>query len=421
MLKNAPVTERGRYRNTKYVIDTSHPHFEKAYQLDVMGVTAKVREGRNVLWQHPKQSTATSKELIDFARCSYLGLDNHPKIVNGAIDMVQQNQALHWSCARTRLNFEHLRVLEGALSSLFSARVVAFSSVWLANLGVMPLLASGHLTNGVKPVIVFDRSCHVSLAYHKPVVADETEVMTIPHNDMNALEDICRNHECVAYVADGVYSMGGSAPVADIQKLQEKYGLFAYIDDAHGISIHGENGEGYVRSQYPTELGDRTIIAASMGKGFGASGGILMLGTPQQEEIFRRYAPPYAFSAAPNLAAVGGALGSVDIHNSPELAQRQKLLRDSIAVFDEVIETPQTGEPFPIRVVAVGSEQTTIESARFLMEQGFYASAVFFPTVGRGLSGLRICPTAAHEHEDIRRLGSLIDDLKKGWATKKAS
>jgi 7-keto-8-aminopelargonate synthetase-like enzyme len=405
------VQQSRRFRNTAFVINESQANFGKAYASEVMGVDAKVREGRNVIWR--RQDGRTS-ELIDFARCSYLGLDNHPKIVNGAIDILRKSHALHWSCARTRLNFEHLRVLEEELSALFKARVIVFSSVWLTNLGALPLIASGFLTKGVKPVMVFDRSCHVSLAYHKPVMADETTVLTIPHNDIDMLETICQENPCVAYIADGVYSMGGYAPVPQMQRLQAKYNLFVYIDDAHGISIHGASGEGYVRSQYPAELGDRTIITASLGKGFGASGGLIMLGTQEQEELFRRYAAPYAFSAAPNLAAVGGALGSVEIHKSAELRERQKQLQAHIAAFDDLIDSPQRRDPFPIRVVPIGEADQAIQFAQLLMEAGFYVSAVFFPTVARGAAGLRVCPTAAHNILDITRLGLFIRDLKAG-------
>src|SRR3546814_17173174 len=82
-------------------------------------------------------------------------------------------------------------------------------------------------------------------------------------------------------------------------RLQERYNLFLYIDDAHGIWILGAQGEGFARGQLPDELGPRTIVAASLGKGFGASGGVLMLGSREQEGWVRRYAQHTAFSAAP--------------------------------------------------------------------------------------------------------------------------
>nr|WP_245311683.1 hypothetical protein [Bradyrhizobium pachyrhizi] len=89
----------------------------------------------------------------------------------------------------------------------------------------------------------------------------------------------------VVYVCDGAYSMGGNSPVRELRQLQERYGLFLYIDDAHGISLFGRQGEGFARSQFPQVLGDRSIIVASLTNGFGASGGMLMLGTAEYEAL----------------------------------------------------------------------------------------------------------------------------------------
>lgn len=396
----------GQFRNTAYVINESRPYFDAAHAAGLMAVRGRSTAGRT--FALGAGAVKDRPQVIDFVRCSYLGLDNHPAIVAGAIEAIEAHRSLHWSCARTRLNFDLLADLEASLSAMFSARVVAFSTVMLANLGVMPILASGQLTGGNKPVVVFDRSAHVSLAYHKPVLADETRVETIGHNDIDALERLCREHPVVAYVCDGVYSMGGSAPVKELRQLQERYGLFLYIDDAHGISLFGAQGEGFVRSQFTQGLGDRTIIAASLGKGFGASGGMLMLGTAGQENLFRRYSIPYAFSAAPNLAAVGAALGSCKIHRSAELGERQTRLVRRIKVFDRRVTTAQQGSSLPIRLIAIGSEGNAIAIARELLDDGFYTSVTFFPTIAQGRAGIRVCITADHEAHDIERLSDCI-------------
>jgi 8-amino-7-oxononanoate synthase len=392
----------GHFRNTAYVINESRAHFDAAHAAGLMAVRARATAGRAfALGMGPLEDRARA---IDFVRCSYLGLDNHPVIVAGAIEAIEAHRSLHWSCARTRLNFDLLAELEDTLAEMFGARVLAFSSVMLANLGAMPILASGQLTGGRKPVVAFDRLAHISLAYHKPVVADETRVETIAHNDLDALERLCRDEPTVAYVCDGVYSMGGHAPVQELRQLQDRYGLFLYIDDAHGISLFGEQGEGFVRSRFPKDLGDRTIIAASLGKGFGASGGMLMLGTDEQEALFRRYAIPHAFSAAANLAAVGAALGSCRIHRSAELGQRQRRLGQRIELFDRRIATVERGNSLPIRMISVGSETSAIAIAREFLDAGFYTSVTFFPTVAQGKAGIRVCLTADHELRDIECL-----------------
>jgi len=402
----SPQPSKASFRDTAFVIEQAAGHFDLAYRVKVMGLYGRSLDKRTV--QLSSQGLGAGA-IVDFVRCSYLGLDNHPQIVRGAVDAIADYGSVHWSCARTRLSFALLGDLEAEISQLFRARVVAFSSVMLANLGALPLIASGHLTGGVKPVVAFDRLCHASLAYHKPVVAAETEVVTVDHNDLPALEALCKSRGCVAYICDGVYSMGGEAPLQELRRLQERHNLFLYIDDAHGISILGAQGEGFARGQLPDDLGPQTIIAASLGKGFGASGGILMLGSQEHEDVVRRYAQPYAFSAAPNLAAVGAALASATIHRSDELPRLQACLQQRIDVFDQRIHTPQKGSRLPIRLVPFGDAEEAILAAKLLLEGGYYVSAVFFPTVPRGAAGLRICLTASHAQDDILRLCTLID------------
>ncbi|MCK1570144.1 aminotransferase class I/II-fold pyridoxal phosphate-dependent enzyme [Bradyrhizobium sp. 174] len=410
MPQRSQLSEDGRpvrhFRNTAYMINKSRPYFDAAHEAGLMAVHGRSMTGRAFVLG--SGSLEGRPEKIDFVRCSYLGLDNHPAIVAGAIDAIEAHRSLHWSCARTRLNFDLLAELEATLSEMFCARVIAFSTVMLANLGMMPLLASGQLTGGRKPLVVFDRLAHISLAYHKPVVADETRLETIAHNDIEALERLCREHPVVAYVCDGIYSMGGNAPIKELRQLQERYGLFLYIDDAHGISIFGRQGEGFARSQFPQVLGDRTIIVASLAKGFGASGGMVMLGTADHEALFRRYSIPYAFSVPPNLAAVGAALGSCKIHRSAELGDRQRRLAQRIKVFDHHVATAQQGNSFPIRMIAIGSETKAIAIAKELLDAGFYTSVTFFPTVAQGKAGIRVCITADHEDSDIERLCDCI-------------
>ncbi|MBA8840655.1 aminotransferase class I/II-fold pyridoxal phosphate-dependent enzyme [Ochrobactrum sp. RH2CCR150] len=391
-------------RNTAKLIGIADSHFDAAHLQGVMALYADPREGRQV------QLRGLNETIVDFVRCSYLGLDNHPRIVAGAIEAVRQNGSLHWSCARTRLNFAQLVELEEVLSTLFEARSITYTSVLAANMSALPLVASGHLSDGIKPTMVFDRFAHATLAYHKKTVADETAVQTIPHNDYEMLEDICKKNRSVAYICDGVYSMGGSAHIDELKRLQEKYGLFLYIDDAHGVSIVGRKGQGYARSQFDN-LGGRTIIVTSLGKGFGASGGLLMLGTAHQESLFRRYAIAHAFSASLNTAAIGAGLASAEIHQSSELGQRQAALQDNIALFDRLIPTAQSGSALPIRIIRIGDEMTSIGCAQELLKNNFYASAIFFPTVARGEAGLRVSITASHQANEIESFCSAVKEL----------
>lgn len=397
-----PVSQS--YRNTLSVIDFAERNLAAAEQEGLMALYVNPSENRSVLLPTAQHD----REIADFVRCSYLGLDNHPHILEGAVQAVRRHNALHWSCARTRLNFSLLGALEEALSDLFAARVITYTTVLAANMGALPLLASGHLTENKRPAIVFDRLAHATLAFHKPVAACETQVETIAHNDLNALEDLCRRNDRVVYVCDGVYSMGGSAPIADLLTLQDRYGLFLYVDDAHGISLFGQSGEGFARSQFGPSLGERTIIAASLGKGFGASGGLLMLGTSRQEELFRRFSIAYAFSASLNLAAIGAAMASQALHRTEELKFRQDALGQRITAFDRKVASEQAGSTLPIRTIEFGDEGSAIRAARRILDKGFFTSVIFFPTIAKGKAGLRICVTANHTIEEIEGLAHAI-------------
>jgi 7-keto-8-aminopelargonate synthetase-like enzyme len=404
----ATTQKTGHHRNTKAVIERAAPNFDLSFRAGIMGLSARSLERRLV----EIVDGAGSRKVVDFVRCSYLGLDNHPHLIAGAIEALSSYGSLHWSCARTRLNFALLGELEEELSDLFASRVVTYSTVLAANMSALPLLASGHLTGGEKPLVVFDRFAHATLAAHKATLAAETAVATIAHNDVAALEDICRSNRSVVYICDGLYSMGGAAPMTALLQLQERHGLFLYIDDAHGVSLFGKNGEGYARSHIGQPLGDRTIIAASLGKGFGASGGLLMVGNEAQERLLRRFSLAQAFSVPVNLAGVGAALASAKLHRTPELQNLQSALRERTEEVDRLFPTSYAGQPFPIRTIEMGDEQTAIEAARTLLEAGFYTSAVFFPTVAQGRAALRICPTATHSRAEIEALANAFAPIR---------
>jgi 7-keto-8-aminopelargonate synthetase-like enzyme len=237
-------------------------------------------------------------------------------------------------------------------------------------------------------------------------------VVTVPHNDMNHLESLCRKYPRVAYVCDGVYSTGGATDLPALLALQEKYGLFLYIDDSHGLAIQGKNGEGYIRSRLP-ELNERTLIIASIAKAFGSTGGIAMLGSRRHYEFLYRTGP-MGWSQALRTAAIGTSLGSIKVHRSPELKRRQDQLARNIALFDHHVETAQRGDGLHIKVVEVGEQDRAVTLSRKLYQRGFYCSAVFFPIVPVGRAGIRIMLRGDLPTE---RVQSFIDHLKGVLAT----
>ena len=395
-LAKVNTSPRHRFRNTQKMSVFSQEKFDLAYSTKVMGLYCESGTGRAI--------KVNNEDIIDFVRCSYLGLDNHPEVVAGAVRAVERFQSVQWSCSRNRLNYSLLNELENCLSSIWRGHVVVFTSVTLANLAGISLLASGLLTTSVPSVVAFDERCHASLQILRPLVADETSVEMVSSGDYDGLEALCKKYQKVVFVTDGVNSMGGAANIKSLISLRDRYDLTLYIDDAHGISIQGNNGCGYTRSRISHDLGERTILAISLAKGFGASGGALLVGTKKQEEAIRRYAPSYGFSAIPSVPAVGAALASASVHMSEEISTRQRELLKRVEKFDSNLPTEDVGNGLPIRFVQIGDEERTIRIAEALFHSGFYVMAAFFPTVKRGKAGIRISITSEHQLESIQKL-----------------
>jgi 7-keto-8-aminopelargonate synthetase-like enzyme len=351
-------------------------------------------------------------EFVNFCSCSYLGLHSHPDILEGAISAIRKTGAMDLPISRIRLRLNLLEEFEDGLSDLFGARTISAVTSSAATAGVLPLIASGQMTGGNPPVMIFDRHAHFCMDYIKPICADETLVLNCPHNDLEFIEDACRKYNDVAYVCDGVYSMGGVAPFKELLSLQDRYGLFLFVDDSHSLSLHGGRGRGYARSLID-EVGPRTIIVASLGKGFGGSGGIIMLGPVKQEDILTRFGGPLAWSQGLNVPGIGAGIASVRLHNSSELGRRQNDLQRNMALFDQLVATGQAGNGFPLKVIAIGDEEEAVTASSTMLEQGYYTSAVFFPIVRRGAAGLRVMLRADNSEEEIRgfaaALGKTLD------------
>lgn len=397
------ITPTHRYRNNDKAVGVGNAFWDMSEQNGLAGIVAELTDG--VL------RTAAGHEFINFTCCSYLDLDSHPKIIEGAVAALRRFGVLDHCIPRSRVQIPAILELEASLGELFGADVVSAISAGVASAGLLPLIASGHLGNGVRPLMVFDKNCHVSMAGAKPACADETEVVTCDHHDVGFLEDMCKQYERVCYVVDGSDSLGGYAPVREVAELQEKYGLLAFYDDSHSISAYGQRGIGYIRSHCPV-LDERTITIGTLNKAFGTSGAAIMLdGYPKKTlRVIERFAGALCYSQPVNTAAVGASLASAEIHRTEELTTLQRRLQANIELFDTHIKTEQAATTYPIRVVPM-SDEPVIEAGRRVFEAGFYVSPVFFPIVSRGTAGLRVMLRAGQTDEQIRRLCAVLVEV----------
>ncbi|HEX2644816.1 MAG TPA: aminotransferase class I/II-fold pyridoxal phosphate-dependent enzyme [Thermoanaerobaculia bacterium] len=393
-----------RFRHNTKAIAVGNPGWEEARESHLIDLKIRVAENDRLVIED------TGFQFLNLSSCSYLGLHEHPALIEGAIEALRREKVLDVPISRVRIRLSILDEFEERLAGILRARSIATVTATAASSAVLPLLASGHLDSGEPRVMVFDKFCHFSMNLLKPICADETLVLTAPHNDVNYLEDVCKKHSRVAYVADGVYSLGGAAPVKELMELQDRYGLFLFFDDSHSLSVCGKTGEGYVRSLMGDELNPLTVIVASLCKGFGGSGGVIMLGATEHEDILMRFGGPLAWSQKLNTAGIGAGLASIDIHESPELGELQAKLHRNTAYFDSQISTEQSGDEFTIRLVVVGDEVRASEISGEVFRRGFYTSPVFFPIVQRGKAGLRVMLRADNRLEDIQAFCSIVKE-----------
>nr|MBX2848431.1 aminotransferase class I/II-fold pyridoxal phosphate-dependent enzyme [Acidiferrobacterales bacterium] len=212
-------------------------------------------------------------------------------------------------------------------------------------------------------------------------------------------------------VSDGIGSMGGNAPVRALLDLAEKFGGYCYLDDAHGTSILGKNGGGFVLSELNDQLHDRILLASSLAKAFGATGGSISVTQPETAEFIARHANPYIFGGPLSIASVAAIIESSKIHLFSEIYDLQNSLYENIKLFDS-FELPMPvinhDQLIPIRGLLLNDERKAIDLGRYLYDHGYLLTCATFPTVERGKPILRLALSALHTDSQIRELIELI-------------
>jgi 7-keto-8-aminopelargonate synthetase-like enzyme len=399
-----------RFRNNQRMVPASESAWQLSQDNGMLDIRVEAVDGQNRL-----RDVRTGHEFVNLSSCSYLGLNSHPTVIDAGINALRQENITGLSMAEFRIRLDLMHRLETELSELFGCCVMPSISCGVLTAAILPLLGSGHVTDSEPLVMVFDKFAHFSINFMKPIVADETMVLTSPHNDMQFLQDVCKKYPRVAYVCEGAYSVGGLADLEGLRELQERYGLFLYIDDSHALSTQGPHGEGYARSVF-FELDDRTIVVASIAKAFGSTGGIAMIGSSAKYDFLYR-SGPLGWSQGLRTAAVGTSLGSIEVHRSPELGQRQRQLADNIEIFDKRLQGRELrGAGSHIKFVVLGDNDRAVRLSTELYRRGYYCSAMFFPIVARGQSGVRLMLRGDLTSEQTEAFAATLADAWDGLA-----
>ena len=350
------------------------------------------------------------KHMLNFALCSYLGLELDSRLKQGTIDAVTR-YGTQFAVSRNYLSATPYTELEAMLEELFEGYALATPTTTLGHMAALPVL----IQEG--DVIVLDQMVHNSVqTAAKLVQAQGIPVETLLHCNLEMLEErintLIKKYRHVWFLTDGVYSMFGDlAPVEELGKLLNRYEqLHLYFDDAHGMSWIGKHGRGYVLDCLPIQ--ERMVVATSLCKAFAAGGGVLIFPNSRMHRQVKNCGGPMIFSGPIQPPMLGAALASARIHLSPEIVQLQKELQQRVSLCNRLLEEYDlplaVSSQSPIFYIKLGLPNVAGKMVKRLMDEGFYTNHAVYPAVSRRKSGVRFILTRHLSEEDIHSLVEAI-------------
>ena len=342
---------------------------------------------------------AEGKELIMIGTNNYLGLTNHPLVIEEIHKAVDKYGS---GCTGSRfLNGTldiHVKLEEELADFMCRESALVFSTGFQSNLGTIPTIV------GKDDIILGDRSNHASIV--DSCRLSFGELKKYKHNDMSELERILeRNNGAKGklIVTDGVFSMEGDiADLPQITKLAEKHGARIMVDDAHSIGVLGEKGRGTAEHFHLEDKID--IVMGTFSKSFASIGGFI---TAEEDVIhyIKHFSRALIFSASPPPAAVAAVRATLKlIISEPE--RRKRLWEITHRIHKEFkamgfnIGTSQT----PIVPIYIGDDMKTFAVWKALTEKGLFTNPVVSPAVAPDQALIRTSYTATHTDAQIDRV-----------------
>ena len=348
----------------------------------------------------PQQAVITLEDgakVINMCANNYLGLANHPQLVEAAADAVKEYgygmSSVRFICGTQTVH----KKLETALSDFLGTEdTILYSSCFDANGGLFETLL------GPDDAVISDSLNHASII--DGVRLCKARRFRYANNDMADLEAKLveagdAGHVMIA--TDGVFSMDGI--IADLQSicdLADQYGALVMVDDSHAVGFIGDGGRG--TPEYCDVVGRVDIITGTLGKALGGASGGYTSGRKEIVAWLRQRSRPYLFSnsLAPMITAT--SLTALDLLRGSDDLRRK--LRDNSARFRNGMASAgftMAGADHPIIPVMLGDAKVAGEMANRLLGEGVYVIGFSFPVVPKGEARIRTQISAAHTPEHI--------------------
>jgi glycine C-acetyltransferase len=354
-------------------------------------------------------SRVDGREVINLASNNYLGLADHPKLVeaaiaatkkygagSGAVRTISGTMSIHIELERRIAQFKHTEAC------------VVFQSGFAANAGTVSAILTPEdhiISDALNHASIID-GCRLSRA----------KIHVFAHRDTAAagkiLDDLAGASGRKLLITDGVFSMDGDiGPLPSLVEIAESHGAIMMIDDAHSSGVLGRNGRGTVDH---FGLHDRVDIqVGTLSKAVGVLGGYVCGSRDLIEFLYHR-ARPFLFSTSHPPGVAAACLAAFEIlENEPERIEK---LWDNTRYFKAALNNAgfDTGQSeTPITPIMVGEAKMAHAFSAALFENGLFATGIGFPTVPEGKARVRTIVTATHTRELLDRAAEILTRVAK--------
>jgi glycine C-acetyltransferase len=339
------------------------------------------------------------REVINFCANNYLGLANHPAIVDAAHDALRRYgygmASVRFICGTQDIH----KQLESNIAKFFNKDdAILYSSCWDANGGLFETIL------GEEDSIISDELNHASII--DGIRLCKAKRYRYKNCDMAELEKGLKEaagSRLRLIATDGVFSMDGSlAPLKDICDLAERYDAIVMVDDSHATGILGPGGRG--TAEHFGVLDRIDIITSTLGKTLGGAAGGFTCARQELVDFLRQKSRPYLFSNALPPPIVMAATKALDlVAGSSGLRDRlhanAKKLRAGLEAAGFKIKPGN----HPILPVMLGDAALAAQMADKLLGHGIYVIGFSFPVVPQGQARIRIQLSAAHTDDQLDR------------------
>ena len=350
--------------------------------------------------QGPVVQMAGRGDVIVLSSNNYLGLANHPAVVEAGVDGLRRYGAGTASVRFICGTFAPHHELERKLAEISGTEAaLTYVSCWNANEAVIPSLTDA------STVIVSDALNHASLIDAIRLSKPASKVV-YPHSDLDALREGLAGAPRDArklVITDGVFSMEGDlAKLPEIVELAREFGATVIVDDSHGVGVLGATGKGTV--EHYGLLGEVDVITGTLGKALGGAAGGYVAASEEVCDVLAQRSRPQLFSNALPPTVACSSLRAIELMLE-DLSLLAKL-RENTRVFRELLVdagyAPLDGEAAIVPIIIGDTADAMALSAR-LLDEGVFVTGFGFPVVPEGTARIRVQMSAGLEREHLDR------------------